>query len=214
MQLNPRRPHLHRICYCSLSFLSMFFSFLHYLFVPPISVNPLPFICFSFSHILTIHPYLTSFLSWHLFLFVFKEGGGRNLLSYDLYCAGHFFINAANKTVAHHLMRRQQATLNWKLPLWSQILSLSLSLSLSSYPSPHLEHLRFLWLIPSSPRVTFLLGPRARGIPTPILQLFNFIIDPRAPTETFTKIVVFQKLKKECSKNSIKWQMLLFYIII
>ena len=54
--------------------------------------------------------------------------------------------------------------------------------SLSSYPSLHLEHLRVLWLIPSSPQVIFLIGLVARGFPTPILQLFNFIIDPQAPT--------------------------------
>ena len=100
-----------------------------YLCLSHLSVNPLPFIYFSFSHIPTIHPYLTYFLSWHLFLSVFEEGGGRNLLSCDLHCSGHFLINATDKTVAHHLMRRQQDTQNWKLPLWSQILSLFIPFS-------------------------------------------------------------------------------------
>ena len=54
--------------------------------------------------------------------------------------------------------------------------------SISSYPSLHLEYLRVLWLIPSSPRVTLLFGRVARGIPTPILQLFNFILKPQAST--------------------------------
>ena len=49
-------------------------------------------------------------------------------------------------------------------------------------PHSHLECLRVLWLIPSSPRVTFLLEPMACGIPTPMLQLFNFILGPWAPT--------------------------------
>ena len=45
-------------------------------------------------------------------------------LSCKLYCLGHFLINAADKAVAHHLMRRQQATSCWKLPLLLMILFL------------------------------------------------------------------------------------------
>ena len=41
----------------------------------------------------------------------------------ELHCSGHFFINAANKAIAHHLMRRQHATSHWKLPLLSMNLS-------------------------------------------------------------------------------------------
>ena len=100
-----------------------------YLPPSPLSVKPLPFIYFSFSHIPTIHPYLTSFLSWHFFLSVSEEDSGRNLLSYDLHCSSHFLINAADKVVAHHLMRRQQATPNWKLALWSHIFSLFIPFS-------------------------------------------------------------------------------------
>ena len=42
----------------------------------------------------------------------FEEGSGRSLLNCDLYCLGHFIINAANKAVTHHLMQRRQATPN------------------------------------------------------------------------------------------------------
>ena len=43
----------------------------------------------------------------------------NKLLSYELYCSSYFLINAVDKTVAHHLMRRELATSRWKLPLLS-----------------------------------------------------------------------------------------------
>ena len=52
--------------------------------------------------------HLTPLLSWHLSLLTPEEDGGRNLLSFDLHCSSHFLINAADKTVAHHLMWMQQ----------------------------------------------------------------------------------------------------------
>ena len=67
--------------------------------------------------------------------------------------------------------------------------SLMITNSISSDSSSYLEHLRVLWLIPSSSQVTFLLKPVDHGISTPTLQLFNFILGPRAPT-IFFKIIV------------------------
>ena len=99
------------------SLLSMFFLLLF-------SVNPLFLIYSSLLHILTFHLYLTNLYSWHLSHFTSEEGGRRSLLSCDLHCSGYFLVNAGDKAVTHHLMRRQQATPNWKLPLLSLILSL------------------------------------------------------------------------------------------
>ena len=131
IQASPRRPQLHKKCYCSLSS----FSVLLVPFLYPdtcvsifFSVNPLFLIYSSFPHISTFHLYLTNLPSWHLSLFTSEEGGGRGLLRYDLHCSGHFLINAANKTVAYHLIRRQQATPNEKLPLWPLFLSLQILL--------------------------------------------------------------------------------------
>ena len=91
-----------------------------------LSVNP-PFLIHSFlHHISTIHHNLTNLLLWHLSLFTFEEGGGRNLLSYNLHCSGHILINVADKAIAHQLMRRQKATPNYKLLLGSLILSLQI----------------------------------------------------------------------------------------
>ena len=114
IQIGPRKSHLRKKCYWSLSFLLVFFSFLLYILVL-VSCPPPPFfffgnliflIYFTFSHISTIHPYLTYFLSWHLFLSISEESGGKNLLSCDLYYSSHFLINAADKTIVHHLMQR------------------------------------------------------------------------------------------------------------
>ena len=117
IQVGPKRPHLHKKCYCSLFFFfshysPCFFSISGYLCLPPFSINPIFLIYFFFSHISTIHPYLTYLLSRLLSLSVPEEGGERNLLRCDLHCLGHFLINAPDKAVAHHLMQTQQATPN------------------------------------------------------------------------------------------------------
>ena len=71
-----------------------------------------PFLIYLYlHHIFTIHFYLTSLLFWHLLPFTSEEDGGRNLLSCNLHCLGHFLINAADKAVVYHLMRMQQVTL-------------------------------------------------------------------------------------------------------
>ena len=38
------------------------------------------------------------------------------MLSFEFYYSGHFLINAANKVVASHLMRKQWVSFHWKLP--------------------------------------------------------------------------------------------------
>ena len=73
-------------------------------------------IYFYLYHISTLHSHLTSLLSWHLLLLTSEEDGERNLLRCDLHCSGHFLINAADKAVAYHLMRIQQAIPDQKLP--------------------------------------------------------------------------------------------------
>ena len=65
-------------------------------------------IYFYLYHISTIHSHLTSLLSQHLLLLTSEEDGRRNLFSCYLHCSGHFFINAADKAVAHYLMDLHQ----------------------------------------------------------------------------------------------------------
>ena len=96
---------------------SCFFFFFWYLCLPPFfSKNTIFFIYSSLLHILTSHFYLTNLSLWHLSLFTSEEGGRWSLLSCELHCSGHFLINAVDRAVAHHLIRRQQATSLWKLP--------------------------------------------------------------------------------------------------
>ena len=52
------------------------------------------------NHPFSPNPYTLMTLS----LLKLEEDGGRNLLSCDLHCSGHFLINAVDKTVVHHLM--------------------------------------------------------------------------------------------------------------
>ena len=89
---------------------SRFFSLSWHLCLDPFLCKP------HFSYISTIHPYLTYLLSWHLSLPVSEEHGGRNLLSYDLHCSGHFLINAADKVIVYHLIQMKHATPGQKLP--------------------------------------------------------------------------------------------------
>ena len=103
--------------YVLLVFVQYFSLFQILVFQISFSINPIFLIYFSFLYISTIHPYLTSFPSSHLFVSISEEDGGRSLLNCDLHCLGHFLINAAAKAVAHHLMQRQQATPSQKLPL-------------------------------------------------------------------------------------------------
>ena len=82
-------------------------------------------------HISIIHSHLTSLLLWHLLLWTSEEDGGRNLLSCNLHCSGHFLINATDKTVVYHLMWMQQATPDQKFhyyPLTFTLFKLQLSL--------------------------------------------------------------------------------------
>ena len=73
----------------------------------PFPMHP-PFLIYLYlHHIFTIHFYLASLLFWYLLPFTFETGGGRDLLSCDLYCSGHFLINAADKAVVYHLTRMQ-----------------------------------------------------------------------------------------------------------
>ena len=142
----------------------------------PLSRSPFPalllFLIYLYLyHISTIHSHLTSLLLWHLLLITSKEDGGRNLLSYDLHCSGHFLINATDKTVVYHLMRMQQATPDQKFHYYPLTFTL-FRLQLSLIP----------WFISSLPREAFFLGPMACSIPTPMLQPFNFILGPQAPT--------------------------------
>ena len=110
-QARLRRLSLHKsnIVHSLLSMLYFLFSSF-FVSIPFLVLSPF-LIYFYFYHILTIHSHLTPILSWHLLLLTSKEDGGRNLLSCDLHCSSHFLINAADKVVAHHLMRMQQATL-------------------------------------------------------------------------------------------------------
>ena len=80
----------------------------------------------------------------HLLPFTSEEGGGRNLLSCDLHCLGHFLINAANKIIVFQLMRMQQATPGLRLPyfplsstpFWSRLaLRMPLSTIIRFFPS-------------------------------------------------------------------------------
>ena len=104
---------------------SCFFFISWYLCLVPFSLKTLSFLYTPPSfHILTFHFYLTNLSPWHLSFFTSEESDRKSLLSCDLHCSGHFLINVADKAVVHHLMRWQQATLNWKLPLFSLILSL------------------------------------------------------------------------------------------
>ena len=163
----------------SLSVLLVSSLYLDTCVLPPFSVNPLSFIYFSFSHIPTIHTYLTYFLSWHLFLSISEEGGDRNLLNCDLHCSGHFLINTTNKVVAHHLMRRQQATPNWKLPLWSQILSLFIPcFPLGTSQSPMTYPFLSLGDLP----------PRSHGVWHPSTNTATFQLHPHSSTAHNTYI--------------------------
>ena len=65
----------------------------------PFFVNPSFLKYFSFLLISTIHPYLTSFLSWHLSLSTSEENSERSLLSCDLHCSDHFLINVVDKAI-------------------------------------------------------------------------------------------------------------------
>ena len=112
---------------------SVFFLFLYYILILVsgslfFSVNPLFLIFSSLPHISTLHLYLTYIPSWNLYLFTSEESGRRSLFNCNLHCSGHFLINAVDKAVVHHLIRRQQVTPNWKLPLWSLILFLQILL--------------------------------------------------------------------------------------
>ena len=96
--------------FSSVSFLSL------PLFPIPFPMLP-PFLIYLYlHHIFTIHFYLASLLFWHLLPFTSETGGGRDLFSCDLYCLGHFLINAADKAIVYHLMWMQQATSGQKLP--------------------------------------------------------------------------------------------------
>ena len=169
---------VYRKLHCSLSSLNVLlvsFSFLDTCVCLFFSENPIFLIYSSLLHILTFHLYLTNLYSWHLSLFTFEEGGRRSLLSCDLHCSGHFLVNAADKPVTHHLMRKQQTTPNWKLPLLSQILSLFIpfsppgtSLSPMTYPFLSLGDLppraHSLWH-PNTNTATLQLHPRSSGPP-------------------------------------------------
>ena len=127
IQASPRRPMLSRKWYCSLSshnVLLVSFLFLETCVWIPFSENPIFLIYSSLLHILTSHLYLTNLSSWHLSLFTSEEGGRRSLFSSNLHYSGHFLINTTDKAIAYHLMWGQQATPNWKLPIFSLILSL------------------------------------------------------------------------------------------
>ena len=122
-QACPRRLRLYKKLHCSLSSLYVllvslqYFCFQILVFQNSFSVNHHFLIYFSFFYISTIHHYLTSFSFWHSSLFPSEEGGRRSLLSYDLHYSGHFLINAVDKAVAHHLIRRRQATPHQKFTL-------------------------------------------------------------------------------------------------
>ena len=164
---------VYRKLHCSLSSLNVLlvsFSFLDTCVCLFFSENPIFLIYSSLLHILTFHLYLTNLYSWHLSLFTFEEGGRRSLLSCDLHCSGHFLVNAADKPVTHHLMRKQQTTPNWKLPLFSLILSLqtilptwNASKSFVSSP-PLLGRISFLgtWY-PHISTTTLQFHPRSSG---------------------------------------------------
>ena len=114
-KIGPRRLHSHKKCYCSLSFLSVFFLFLLYLLVLVSLLffyKPPPFYKLLFISYLN-HPSLPNILPlMTLVSFCIWRRWQRNPLSCDLHCLGYFLINAANKAIAHHLMQRQQATPN------------------------------------------------------------------------------------------------------
>ena len=95
---------------------SMHSALSHLFFLPP-SPNALSFHYIALFHrILTINFYLTPLLFQHLLPFTSEEDGGWNLLSYGLYCSGHFLINTTDKDVGFQLMQMQQATPGLKLP--------------------------------------------------------------------------------------------------
>ena len=97
--------------------LPMFFLlFLFSLFLIPFPML-FPFIIYLyFHHIFTIHFYLPPSFFDTLLPFTSKEDSGRNLLICDLYCSGHFLINAADKAIVYHLIQMQHATPGQKLP--------------------------------------------------------------------------------------------------
>ena len=73
------------------------------------------------------------------------------MLSCELHYSGHFLINAADKAVAHHLIRSQHATSLWKLPPTTHD-------SLTSANPSHLELLKAFCLFISPSWVNSLLG--------------------------------------------------------
>ena len=160
-------------------FLSLYSSFFFFFFPWSfffISIHLLSLIYLHLHHILTIHFHLTPFLFWHLLLLSFEEDGRRNLISCDLHYLGHFLINVANKTIVYHLI--QMHATSCTRPEASLMSPDFLSLFRFQLPLRVLQS-TLIYFFPS------LSGflPRARGIPTPKLQPFNFLIGPWAPTD-------------------------------
>ena len=152
--------------------------YLTFFFLPP-SPNALSFHYIALFHrILTINFYPTPLLFQHLLPFTSEEDGGWNLLSYGLYCSGHFLINTTDKAVGFQLMQMQQATPGLKLPYCP----LSSTLFWPWLPS---ECLEVPWFVSSPPRAASSLRPIAYSIFASLLRPFNFLLGPRANMVTF-----------------------------
>ena len=122
------------------------------------SVNPSFLIYFSFLLISTIHPYLTSFLSWHLSLSTSEEDGGRSLLSCDLHCSGYFPHQCSWKNYCPPFNAEMTGYSKLEIsPMTTNSLSLQVlaltwnSLEYLNSSLPFLERLSFssLWIVTS-----------------------------------------------------------------
>ena len=111
--------------YCSCSNL---FSFIFFFPNPPIQ----KFSSFMYSYascILTLYLHSFRFSLGHLSHQTPTKGGRRGCLAMNLLFRCHFLINAADKAIASHLMRRQYVNFHKKLLLNTLTFSLNAILS-------------------------------------------------------------------------------------
>ena len=155
-------------CSCSNIFSLIFF-------LDPFIQKFSSFIYFYTSCILALHLQSSRSSLGHLSYQTPVEGGRRDYLAVNLLFMGHFLINAANKVVASHLMRRQQVSFHRKL------LSPTLTLSLNTILSTQVSRRYFVF--PSSLWANPLLGfkvlpPKERMMVIAVLVFLG----PRIPT--------------------------------
>ena len=143
-QARLRTMFLHKDTHCSLSlslFLLIVLVLISSFFFPDPFIQKFSSFIYSYTFcISTFHLQSSRSSLGHLSYQTPAEGGKRGCLAVNILFRGHFLINAADKAVASHLIRRQQVSFHRKL------LSPTLTLSLNTILSTQVSRRYFVFL--------------------------------------------------------------------